>query len=546
VTATTAGRPGLPPRDEVLDRLGSESFDLLVIGGGITGAGVALDAATRGMSVALIEARDFSSGTSSRSSKLVHGGLRYLEAGEMGLVRQSARERELLRRLAPHLVYPVPFVLPIGPGSLLTRGGLAVYDLLAGIPPGSRYREISRRAAADLTGGMEARAGAFVYHDCGTDDTRLTLEVLRAACAAGVVASNHVRAVALAEVRGRAAGCEAEEVIGGAELTIRAADVVNAAGVWADEVRGFEDQGAPATLRPSKGIHLVLPGSVIPATAAALMPARDGRRIFAIPWRSSIVVGPTDGDYTGPLDSPAAEEDEVDSLLDTLSRAYGRSIDRSAVVGAFAGLRPLVSEPGTKTTRDLSRRHVLSTGPSGMVTITGGKLTTYRHMAEEVVDLVAGRRGSSSVRSVSAQTPLFSGDLDHVRQSLSERAAGLGLPPAVPTSLLLSYGDRAHEVLDLAEREGLTDPAVPGLPYLRGELVWGVRREQAATVEDLLARRTRISLEDAAGGLGDPALPALLASALGISAAEAAPQIASYRSALAHERGPAVAMRVPG
>ncbi|MGH2688642.1 MAG: FAD-dependent oxidoreductase, partial [Actinomycetota bacterium] len=296
--------PGLPSRADALTRLAAESFDVLVVGGGITGAGVALDAATRGLRVALIEARDYAAGTSSRSSKLVHGGLRYLQQGELGLVRQSARERELLRHLAPHLVHPLPFVLPADTAGVLTRAGLRTYDLLARVPPGLRHREVGRRTAAEMTGGIEARAGAFVYHDCATDDARLTLEVLHAAAAAGAVACNHVRAVALHEVGGRAAGCVAADAVGGGELTIRATDVVNAAGVWADEVRTLEDPAAGRALRPSKGIHLVLPRSLVDATAAALVPAPGGRRIFAIPWRSSILVGPTDADYADALDTP--------------------------------------------------------------------------------------------------------------------------------------------------------------------------------------------------------------------------------------------------
>lgn len=530
-------RPGLPPRADALGRLGSERFDLLVVGGGITGAGVALDAAARGLKVALIEALDYAAGTSSRSSKLVHGGLRYLQQGELGLVRQSARERELLRRLAPHLVHPLPFVLPADTAGVLTRAGLRTYDLLARVPSALRHREVGRRTAATMTGGIEARAGAFVYHDCVTDDARLTLEVLHAAAAAGAVACNHVRAVALCEVGGRATGCEATDALSGTGFTILATDVVNAAGVWADEVRALEDPSAVPALRPSKGIHLVLPRSLLDATAAALIPAPAGRRIFAIPWRSSVLVGPTDGDYGDALDAPAAAADEVDELLASLSRAYGRSFDRAGVVGAFAGLRPLVAAPGTAATKDLSRRHVLTTGPSGMVTLTGGKLTTYRHMAQEAVDLLASRRGYGP--SVTTRTPL-QGD-GGVRAEVHARAAALGLPGAVAASLLLSYGDRAPAVLALAEQDDLVDPLAPALPYLRAELVWGARREQAATVEDLLARRTRLGIEDRDGGLADPAAPALLASVLGISAQEAAAQVAAYRSALAHERGPALA-----
>jgi glycerol-3-phosphate dehydrogenase len=226
----------------------------------------------------------------------------------------------------------------------------------------------------------------------------------------------------------------------------------------------------------------------------------------------------------------------VDELLEALSRAYARSFERTSVVGAFAGLRPLVADPRTAATKDLSRRHVLTTGPSGMLTLTGGKLTTYRHMAQEAVDLLASRRGYGP--SVTSRTPLQAGD--GVRAVLDARAAALGLPATAAPSLLLSYGDRAPDLLALAERDDLADPLVPGLPYLRAELVWGARREQAASVEDLLARRTRLSLEDRDGGLADPATPALLASALGISAQQAAAQVAAYRQALAHERGPAV------
>ena len=533
---------GLGDRADALQQLSIRAFDVLVIGGGITGAGIALDAATRGLSVALVDARDFASGTSGRSSKLVHGGLRYLEQGEVGLVRQSARERELLRGLAPHLVWPVPFVLPKGPGRLLVRAGLKAYDLLAGLGPELRYREVAPTDVATMAAGLPARSGAFVYHDCGTDDSRLTLEVLRAAVRAGAVICNHVQVVELLFTpAGRAAGADARDMRAGRPLMILAADVVNAAGVWADWVSGQEDPQATPAIRPSKGIDLVLPRAALPLDAACLVPAGEGRRIFAVPWRSSVIVGPTDTDYAGPLEAPSVEPAEVEALLAALSRAFDRTFEASVVVGAYAGLRPLVASGGEHATKDLSRRHVIRTGPSGMVTITGGKLTTFRHMAEELVDLLAQRRGTA-VPSVTASTPLLSTPLEELRRSVAGRVAALGLGDEVASSLVLSYGDRAPDVLDLAEEEDLAAPLVPGLPYLEAELVWGAREEMAATAEDLLARRTRIALEDAAGGLADePRLRHLLARALGIPDHEAAAQVSAYRDALALERGPAVA-----
>jgi glycerol-3-phosphate dehydrogenase len=316
-------------------------------------------------------------------------------------------------------------------------------------------------------------------------------------------------------------------------MQIRARAVVNATGVWADQVSTL-DTPAPARLRPSKGIHLVLPRRVLPLKSGVLMPAADGRTVVAIPWRSSIVVGTTDAGYDGPLDTPSVTAEEAAYVLETLSTSFDRELSSLDLCGAMAGIRPLLVGAADAATRDLSRRHAIWASPRGLVTITGGKLTTFRRMAEETMELVMGGR-----EPVPALAP--AGNLQALRHSMARRLKELDLPPEVGDSLLRSYGSDAASVLDLAREMELAEPIVPGLPYLAAELVWGVREEMAMTVADLLARRTRCQLEDVAGGARDEKkLVALLGPELGVSSREIARQVREYRVAVGRERGSAV------
>lgn len=534
---------GPKSRGEALDRLSSRAFDLLVVGGGISGAGIALDAATRGLSVALIERGDFAQGTSSKSSKLIHGGLRYLEHREFGLMHESASERDLLRRIAPHLVTPIPFFWPRWSGGRGKAGvGLWIYDVLAGFRNVRRHERVDDERASRLVPGAKRTGGGYVYYDSQTDDSRLTLAVLRGARAAGAVVCNHLTGEQFLEVGGRVTGAAARDVPTGARVEIRAGDVVNATGVWADDLRLREAENGERLLRPSKGIHILLPARALPLRAACVIPAPDRGLLFAAPWRSSVIVGTTDTPYEGSLDTPAVSADEVAYMLEALSRSFDREFAPGDVAGSYAGLRPLLDDPARAETRDLSRRHAILRGPKGVVTITGGKLTTYRRMAEEVVDLVCRRQGRVR-RCVTASIRLGITDVDAVRSAVRAEAAALGLPEEVADSLTRSYGDQASAVLSLGREMELLEPVADGLPYLMAEVVWGIREEMAMTVEDVLSRRTRLALEDPGGGLGRrELLSKLLSGEFRISPADVSAQIEQYRARLASERGPALSV----
>lgn len=532
---------GPKSRSRAVDRLSSGRFDLLVIGGGITGAGIALDAATRGLSVALVEKGDFASGTSSKSSKLIHGGLRYLQHRDFGLVREAARERDLLRRLAPHLVTHLPFVWPRWAGAGAEAGvGLWAYDVLAGFRNFGRHRRVDSVEVSSLVPGQKKSSGGYLFYDAQTDDVRLTLAVLEAARRAGAVISNYVRGEEFLEASGRVAGCLTRDMLADEPIEIRAAEIVNATGVWADHLRLIEAEYSAGRLRPSKGIHVLLSRASLPLEAACLIPTRDRSLIFVLPWRSSVLVGTTDTEYSGPLDSPSIERDEVDYLLAALSGAFERDFGPVDVVGAYAGLRPLLAGARSERTRDLSRRHAIMIGPRGVITITGGKLTTYRRMARDVVDIVARRRGKFR-RSFTASIRLGVNDTLALHAEVSQLASELSLDDRVASSLIGSYGDRALDVLRLARDMDLAAPLVQGLPYLVAEAVFAVREEMAMKIEDILARRTRVSIEDPGGGIEEASILAgLLAEELSLRPEEITSGIGEYAKALALERGPAL------
>lgn len=533
------GRPALGTREEAIARLSAEHFDLLVIGGGITGAGIALDAATRGLKVALIEKDDFASGTSSRSTKLVHGGLRYLEQRDFGLTYEALHERDLLRRIAPHLVRPIPFLWPRWAGAGPKAGlGLWIYDVMAGIRNIKRHERVNEAGAIEVAPSMRKRTGGYIYHDAQTDDARLTIAVLRAAVRAGAVICNHIKAGDLLEASGRAFGSDASDMISGTAIQIRAGDVVSATGVWADDLRVKEDPSATRLLRPSKGIHLVLPADKLRLSAAVLFPVARGKMAFAIPWRSSVLVGTTDEEYQGLLDAPAVQQHEVDALLGAVTRAFEVDVSPNDLSGAFAGLRPLLQDPKRTTTRDLSRKHAIMRGPKGLVTVTGGKLTTYRKMAEEVVDLVARRQGRYT-RCVTKATRLIAGDVLAIRTAAEGIAVRLELPQGAVDHLVMSYGDDAVRVLEMAREMELTTPLVEGLPYIAAEAAWACSSEMAVTASDLLARRTRLTLEDPAAGA---TAASTIAEAISCVAPERAESFArtldDALAAVSRERGP--------
>jgi glycerol-3-phosphate dehydrogenase len=493
-------------RPDALAALADEPFDVLVIGGGITGAGVALDAASRGYSVALVEKGDFARGTSSRSSKLIHGGLRYLQNFDLGLVREALLERELLAALAPHLVRPLPFVIPAFDGARPDRlVGIALntYDVMArGRRRGgndedwspARHRSIDGDEVAELVPALAPRAptGGYLFYDCQTDDVRLVLTVLAEAERFGAVPVNRVEALAPT-----AAGALVRDGLGGGELEVRAANVVNATGVWADRLRPEElhDEAELPVIRPSRGTHIVLPAALLPVRAAAIAPAPGGTTAFVLPWLGQTLVGTTDNDYDGDIEHVRPGADDVDHLLAAVNGFFGTALGRGDIAGAYAGVRPLISTGDPKKSVDISRKAELYETSSGMVTITGGKLTTWRRMAKLAVDRIVERDG----RTAPCRT-------HEIPLGMAVDPAGLprvdGVPEPSYAALAGRYGHAARDVLTLAaERPALAQPIVPGQPDLLAEAAYAVQREQAETVGDVLLRRTRLGLLDARGAL---------------------------------------------
>ena len=416
-------------RSQALAALSQDEFDVVVVGGGITGAGVALDAATRGYSVALLERADFASGTSSRSSKLVHGGLRYLQNFDLGLVREALLERQLMVTLAPHLVRPLPMVVPAFEGARpdrLVGVGLNLYDVMSvdrdrlrsrrgrrsrsgrapddGMKDGEswspeRHRVISGEEVLELLPALAARepTSGYLFYDCQTDDVRLVLTVLGEAERFGAVCTNRVDVVGLLEQDGRAHGVRAVDGESGEPFEVRAANVVNATGVWADELRPQElhDEAELPRIRPSRGTHITLRHDDLPVNGGAIVPAGAGRTIFALPWLGHTLVGTTDNDYEGPLDHVKPSPEDVGYLLDAVNAFFGSDIGPERLTGAFAGVRPLISTGDPKKSVDISRKAELYETSSGMITITGGKLTTWRRMAKMTVDRLVERDASA-------------------------------------------------------------------------------------------------------------------------------------------------------
>ncbi|MGH9211841.1 MAG: glycerol-3-phosphate dehydrogenase/oxidase [Acidimicrobiales bacterium] len=536
-------------RDENLARLASGTFDMLVVGGGITGVGVALDAASRGLRTALVERDDFASGTSSKSSKLVHGGLRYLQNRDVRLVYQALRERQRLLHNAPHLVRVLPFLIPVfsGRDGLIPRqlaralGTIMwMYDLTGGLRIGKLHSRADRdETLAHMPTLNERLAWSYLYYDAQADDARLTLAVARtAALDHGAVVVNHAEVVGFRNDGDRIAGALVDA--GGHQVEVRAKAVVNAAGVWADDVRAHDEGVHPQSIRPAKGIHITVPWHKVRNDIAAVIPVRrDRRSIFVVPWPGAdgelggeggfTYVGTTDTDYQGDIDDPQCTAEDIDYLLGAMNDALTTPLSRADVQGSWAGLRPLVRQAQTGKTADLSRRHQVTTSESGMITVTGGKLTTYREMAQDAVDVVveqlADRLGRRVGRSPTARLRLRGAEgWEEQREHdpwLAER-----------------YGGEARVVEAMIDAEPtLGEALVRGLPYRRAEAVYAVRYEMATTLDDVLSRRTRARLlgrDASAVAAGDVA--GLVGAELGWSADERARQVAAYRRAAERER----------
>jgi glycerol-3-phosphate dehydrogenase len=534
-------------RDRALEVLAEEQFDIAVIGGGITGAGVALDAASRGYSVALVEQSDFAAGTSSRSSKLVHGGLRYLQNFDLGLVREALLERQLMVKLAPHLVRPLPMVVPAFDGARpdrLTGIALNMYDVMAAPSLRGRRRRAAEQAdtdwsparhrvitgdeASELLPALASRnpTGGYLFYDCQTDDARLVLTVLGEAERFGAICANRLRVTEL-DRDGGARVCDRESQ---SSFSIRATNVVNATGVWADRIRPEElySEAEVPRIVPSRGTHITVSLDDLPLTAGAIVPVGDGRSIFALPWLGRGLIGTTDNNYEGELDHVRPAPEDVDYLLAAANDFFGVELTRGHLTGAYAGVRPLISSGDSRKSVDISRKAELYETSSGLITITGGKLTTWRRMAKLVVDRLVERDGREAPCRTE-QIPLGA-PIDPQRL---RRVAGVG--EAAYRQLAGRYGHAAERVLELASTQPpLAQPIVAGLPDLLAEAPFSVREEQARSVGDVLLRRTRLGLL-AARELCTPdgTAPALVARAiapeLGWDEARAGNEVARFR-----------------
>lgn len=541
-------------RSEALEAIAGAHFEVVVIGGGITGAGVALDAASRGYSVALLEGRDYAIGTSSRSSKMVHGGLRYLENFDVGLVREALLERQLLVELAPHLVYPTPFLVPTfgeeKPDRMLGLG-LNAYDVLAGASGGrnrrerrwrrrpaeaeeswspDRHRTVDRDEVLDLVPGLASRdpESAYLFYDCQTDDVRLVLTILGEAQRFGAVCLNGAKVERVVEVNGKARQVEFTEAATGEKVTVEADNVINATGVWADRIRPgeIESEEDIPRIAPSRGTHLLFSSADINmGKAACIVPAGEGRRIFALPWYDRTLVGTTDVDHDGGIEEVAPTTDDVEYLLGAINEFMDLSLTDSDIVGAYAGVRPLISTGDPRKSVDISRQAELYETSSGMLTITGGKLTTWRRMAKMTVDRIVERAGREA-RCQTAGIPLGM-EIDP-----AELTAPEGVGKESLEQLVFRYGHAARGVLRLAEADPeLARPIIAGRPDLLAEVQLAVEFEQARSLADVLLRRTRLGLTAASSLATAEAVEAavgVMARGLGWGEIEKTRQIESW------------------
>jgi len=532
-------------RPERLAALGSRIFDVTVIGGGITGAAVARDAASRGLSVALLEREDWAAGTSWRSTKLVHGGLRYLETGQVGLVFESLAERAMLMRTAPHLVLPADFLLPAFSGRgrppWQLAAGLTAYDLLSLGRATSFHQRLSR---ADLVRrerlleSPELLSGAL-YADGRTDDARLTLENVIDAASLGAVAVTGIEVEALARAGDSINGVSARDRESGQRLQINARAVVNAAGPWGDRVRRMEDAAAPELLRLSRGAHLTVPASRLPLSEIVAFPLADGRLLFGVPHGAVTMLGTTDTEFAGSPDEVCADAGDVTYLLGAARQTFpSAGLTERDVVATFAGLRPLVRQPG-RSLEATSREEAITVSEGGLVTVTGGKLTTHRRMAEKAIDRVARllARQGVAVPSCATRGRPFPGAVKRML-ALDSDVSVSGLSAEALIHLLRRYGCRVHELVALAiEDRALCRPLVAGLPDLEAEIVFAARHEDARSLSDALIRRTHLFWQAPRQGLEcAERAAARMASELGWGAAATGRQLDAYAAEVDRSR----------
>ncbi len=493
-------------RAEAIDAMGDgRELDVLVIGGGVVGTGSALDAATRGLTTGLLEARDFASGTSSRSSKLIHGGLRYLEMLDFRLVHEALQERGLLlQRLAPHLVKPVPFLYPLqhrwwerfyaGAGVALYDGMAVSSGLGAGLPI---HRHLTRRGAMRLVPSLKKSAliGALQYYDAQVDDARHTMELARTAASYGAHVANRVKVTGFLRQGERVTGVQAKDLESGRSFEVRAKQVVNATGVWTDDTQAMVGERGQYHVRASKGIHLVVPKDRIQSSTGMIL-RTEKSVLFIIPWGRHWLIGTTDTDWNLDKAHPAATSKDIEYLLDHVNAILTTPLTREDVEGVYAGLRPLLAGESESTSK-LSREHVVAHTAPGLVVVAGGKYTTYRVMAKDAIDAVANALDGRVPKSVTKNTPLVGADGYHAmwnqRHLIAQRS---GLHVARIEHLLNRYGALIEEVLQLVEEDPSLGEQLPGTQdYLKAEIVYAAKAEGARHLDDILARRTRISIE---------------------------------------------------
>jgi glycerol-3-phosphate dehydrogenase len=534
-------------RAAALEAMAGAELDVLVIGGGVVGGGAALDAATRGLGTGLVEARDFAAGTSSRSSKLIHGGLRYLEMLDFRLVAEALQERGLLiDTLAPHLVRPVPFLYPLthrGWERLYAGAGVALYDTLGllsgrarGVP---RHRHLTRRGARRVMPSLrrDALVGALQYYDAQVDDARHTMFLARTAAAYGAHVASRARVVGLLREGERVTGARVHDLESGTTLDVRAKQVVNATGVWTDETQRLAGERGQFRVRASKGIHLVVPRDRIHGDSGLIL-RTEKSVLFVIPWGRHWIIGTTDTDWDLGLAHPAASAADIDYLLDHVNAVLEQPLTHADVEGVYAGLRPLLHGE-SESTSQLSREHAVAHTVPGLVVVAGGKYTTYRVMARDAIDAAAHALDAKVPPSVTESVPLLGaegfGALRNAKHALARR---YGVHEARIEHLLGRYGSLIHEVLELVAADPALGEPVTGAPdHLRAEIVYAASHEGARHLDDVLARRTRISIETFDRGLGAVAdVARLVAPVLGWSDAQVRREIEHYRKRVEAER----------
>ncbi len=532
-----------------LREIGTGPYDLVVVGGGIVGAGVARDAVLRGLSVVLLDKGDLAGGTSSRSSKLIHGGARYLEHGDFHLVHEACTERRLLQRIAPHLVRPIPFVIPIyrsdRRNKWMIRAGMTLYDLMAMFRNTRNHQMLSPAQVIERDPALEKSGltGGALYYDCQMDDARLVLENALDAAKHGAHVLNWAAVTGLMKTNGRISGVEVEDQLSHEKAEIGARKVLNLTGPWVDELRRLDDPSAEHAVRPTKGVHILVP-RVTRDDAVVISAQSDDRVFFSLPWGEHTMIGTTDTDWTRSADEVATEEPDVDYLIRETARVFPHAkLERAAVMSEFSGLRPLMRQDA-KSESAVTREHVFLESPSGLLSSVGGKYTTYRSMAAMLVDRVLGELDPPGKLPCSTdRRPLPGGATGPIAafesEGVRELGARHGLDERTARFVLGRYGARAREVVALAaEDASLLAPvrAAGGAPFLRAEVVHAVRREAARTVADVMRRRTWLAFGAGQGADVADDVAALMARELGWSTEDRTREAETYRTLVTARR----------